>query len=54
MTYQLMTCSMTQEVNSIKKIDGDEVWYIPLAEGNRFYDEYLEWLEEGNEPLPAD
>jgi hypothetical protein len=27
--------------------------YIPQAPGNRDYQEYLEWLEEGNEPLPA-
>jgi len=27
--------------------------YIPQAPGNRDYAEYLEWLEEGNEPLPA-
>jgi len=27
--------------------------YIPQAPGNRDYAEYLEWLEAGNEPLPA-
>lgn len=27
---------------------------IPFAEGNRDYREYLNWLEEGNEPEPAD
>ena len=27
--------------------------YIPTAPGNRDYAEYLEWLEAGNEPLPA-
>ena len=27
---------------------------IPFVEGNTDYQEYLEWLAEGNEPLPAD
>ena len=27
---------------------------IPLDPGNTDYQEYLEWLAEGNEPLPAD
>ena len=27
---------------------------IPLNPANTDYQEYLEWLAEGNEPLPAD
>jgi len=27
---------------------------VPFAEGNTDYQAYLEWLEEGNEPLPPD
>ena len=27
---------------------------IPFLEGNTEYQEYLAWLAEGNEPLPAD
>jgi hypothetical protein len=27
---------------------------IPLSEGNTDYQEYLKWVAEGNEPLPAD
>ena len=27
--------------------------FIPQAPGNRDYREYLEWIEEGNTPLPA-
>jgi hypothetical protein len=26
------------------------VWWVPKTPGNRHYDEYLEWLAEGNEP----
>ena len=28
--------------------------FIPFDPQNRDYAEYLEWLAEGNEPLPAD
>lgn len=27
---------------------------IPIAPDNRDYQDYLKWLEEGNQPLPAD
>jgi len=27
---------------------------IPIAEGNRDYQEYLAWIAEGNVPTPAD
>jgi len=28
--------------------------FIPLASDNRDYQAYLKWLEEGNQPEPAD
>lgn len=28
--------------------------YIPFDTANTDYKDYLEWLEEGNTPLPAD
>ena len=31
----------------------DSCW-IPIADESREYQEYLAWLAEGNEPLPAD
>jgi hypothetical protein len=34
-------------------IDGIE-YSVPISNGNRHYQEYLAWLAEGNEPLPAD
>jgi hypothetical protein len=28
--------------------------FIPMAEDNTDYQQYLKWLEEGNQPLPAE
>lgn len=36
----------------IKRIEDDAC--IPPDSGNTDYQEYLQWLAEGNEPLPAD
>ena len=35
-------------------IKNGQVWCIPLDPSNRHYQEYLEWVAEGNTPLPAD
>ena len=35
----------------LRKEDGA---LIPMALGNTDYQEYLAWVAEGNEPLPAD
>ena len=32
----------------------DESLFIPLDPANTDYQAYLKWLDEGNEPLPAD
>jgi hypothetical protein len=34
--------------------ENGEQWAVPKDIGNRHYQEYLKWLAEGNEPLPAD
>ena len=43
--YQLTTGT------SIKRLSDGA--FIPQAPGNRDYAEYLDWLDEGNEPEPA-
>ena len=50
MSYQLIT-NLAGENFIIRLNDG--AW-IPVNEGNIDYQEYLAWLAEGNEPLPAD
>ena len=52
--YQLMFNPIKQQVNCIKKVNGTLVSIIPINEENIDYQEYLKWLAEGNEPLPAD
>ena len=47
MSYQL-----TQLGESIKRLTDNA--FIPFDPANRDYAEYLRWLEEGNEPLPAE
>jgi hypothetical protein len=37
---------------SIKRIADNA--FIPFDEANTDYQKYLEWLAEGNEPLPPD
>jgi len=49
-TYKLQRNSFG-ELHGVLRSDG---WHIPFNPENTDYQEYLAWLEEGNEPLPAD
>jgi len=42
------------EVVGVYKQDGEITLCIPFAPDNTDYQEYLKWVAEGNEPLPAD
>jgi len=53
MNYQLIN-NIDGTVACIKQTRGINVLMIPLDENNTDYQEYLEWLAEGNTPLPAD
>lgn len=46
-TYQLDSYG-----NTIIRVE--DRTFIPFDPANTSYQEYLEWLAEGNEPLPAD
>ena len=41
-----------EENSYVKRIDDNA--FIPFDPDNSDYQKYLEWLSEGNEPLPAD
>ena len=54
-SYQLHNNIAGELVCVIKTSTEDNVQHsIPISNGNTDYQEYLEWLAEGNEPLPAD
>lgn len=53
MLYQLVKSpSSGKIIDMIKRIIDHA--YIPFDTANTDYQEYLAWLAEGNEPLPAD
>jgi hypothetical protein len=41
-----------QEHQSVKRLEDDAI--IPFDPANTDYQEYLEWVAEGNQPEPAD
>ena len=50
--YKQITTLPGETAQSIKRLSDNA--FIPFDPANRDYAEYLEWLAEGNEPLPAD
>ena len=50
--YKLIYSFTTQTVNSVFRLSDNT--FIPFDPANTDYQAYLKWLEEGNEPLPAD
>jgi hypothetical protein len=42
----------SKQFDSIKRLADNA--FIPFDPANTDYQKYLEWLSEGNEPLPAD
>lgn len=43
---------LTEFPNQVKRLSDKAI--IPFVPGNKAYEKYLEWLAEGNTPLPAD
>jgi hypothetical protein len=50
--YQLVNDFAGQPAQCIKRLSDNAS--IPFDPANTDYQEYLEWLAESNEPLPAD
>jgi hypothetical protein len=53
-TYRLLRQLDGDIISVMKNVDGQPSWCIPFDPDNTDYQEYLEWVAEGNEPLPAD
>lgn len=51
MTYQLVD-NLFGDINTVKRLTDNA--FIPFDPANTDYQAYLRWLEEGNEPLPAE
>ena len=50
--YKLVKSLLTQKVESVLRTSDNA--FIPFDPANTDYQAYLKWLDEGNEPLPAD
>jgi hypothetical protein len=50
--YKLCPSSLLGQANCVCRISDNA--FIPFDPANTDYQAYLKWLEEGNEPLPAD
>ena len=50
--YQLLTETLIGAATYVKRIADNA--FIPFDPANTDYQEYLRWLAEGNEPLPAE
>jgi hypothetical protein len=52
--YKLVENPFTNENDIVNKIDGNKIISIPMVEANTDYQEYLEWLSDGNTPEEAE
>ena len=52
--YKLLKDPTTGQTNTVQKQEENCVLCIPFDSSNIDYREYLKWVAEGNQPLPAD
>jgi hypothetical protein len=50
--YKLCPPPVDNHLDCVKRLSDNA--FIPFADDNRDYQEYLKWVAEGNTPLPAD
>ena len=52
--YKLIKNSFTNQIDQVKTQKGNVIIIIPFEEENTDYQEYLEWVAEGNTAEAAD
>ena len=52
--YKLIKNSFTDQIDQVKTQVDNVITIIPFDEGNTDYQEYLEWVAEGNTAEAAD
>jgi len=52
--YKFFKNPITEDINGVYTIKDDKTYSIPLDEENTDYQEYLEWVAEGNTAEAAD
>ena len=50
--YKLTNNQLTNQIDQVRRLSDNA--FIPFDAANTDYQQYLKWLAEGNEPLPAD
>jgi len=52
--YKLVNNPITNTTSCVNKIENNRIVSIPFDEANTDYQEYLEWVAEGNTPEEAE
>ena len=52
--YKLVKNPYNQQINIVQKQEGNLLLSIPFDPANTDYQQYLAWLEAGNQPEPAE